>query len=239
MYNYRILIQYDGGRFDGWQRLGKDASENTVEFKIKEILKKMTGEEAELFCGCRTEKGVHAYGQVANFKLNSRQNCMELRNYLNRYLPRDIAVLKVEAVDERFHSQLLYRIDTKSIASVFERKYSYHTFHPLDYEAMNKAAAYFLGKHDFKAFTTARKSKSTEREIKNITISCDESGIAQLRITANDFLHNMARLMIGILLDVGTGLKKPENVRDILDGKDVQMSLPAESYGLFLEEVRY
>ena len=238
MYNYRILIQYDGGRFDGWQRLGKDASENTVEFKIKEILKKMTGEEAELFCGCRTEKGVHAYGQVANFKLNSRQNCMELRNYLNRYLPRDIAVLKVEAVDERFHSQLLakettylYRIDTKSIASVFERKYSYHTFHPL--------AAYFLGKHDFKAFTTARKSKSTEREIKNITISCDESGIAQLRITANDFLHNMARLMIGILLDVGTGLKKPENVRDILDGKDVQMSLPAESYGLFLEEVRY
>ena len=236
MYNYRILIQYDGGRFDGWQRLGKDASENTVEFKIKEILKKMTGEEAELFCGCRTEKGVHAYGQVANFKLNSRQNCMELRNYLNRYLPRDIAVLKVEAVDERFHSQLLakettylYRIDTKSIASVFERKYSYHTFHPLDYEAMNKAAAYFLGKHDFKAFTTARKSKSTERE----------SGIAQLRITANDFLHNMARLMIGILLDVGTGLKKPENVRDILDGKDVQMSLPAESYGLFLEEVRY
>ena len=232
MYNYRILIQYDGGRFDGWQRLGKDASENTVEFKIKEILKKMTGEEAELFCGCRTEKGVHAYGQVANFKLNSRQNCMELRNYLNRYLPRDIAVLKVEAT-------YLYRIDTKSIASVFERKYSYHTFHPLDYEAMNKAAAYFLGKHDFKAFTTARKSKSTEREIKNITISCDESGIVQLRITANDFLHNMARLMIGILLDVGTGLKKPGNVRDILDGKDVQMSLPAESYGLFLEEVRY
>ena len=112
MYNYRILIQYDGGRFDGWQRLGKDASENTVEFKIKEILKKMTGEEAELFCGCRTEKGVHAYGQVANFKLNSRQNCMELRNYLNRYLPRDIAVLKVEAVDERFHSQLLAKETT-------------------------------------------------------------------------------------------------------------------------------
>lgn len=151
MYNYRILIQYDGGRFDGWQRLGKDASENTVEFKIKEILKKMTGEEAELFCGCRTEKGVHAYGQVANFKLNSRQNCMELRNYLNRYLPRDIAVLKVEAVDERFHSQLLakettylYRIDTKSIASVFERKYSYHTFHPLDYEARIKQPLIFL-----------------------------------------------------------------------------------------------
>lgn len=246
MYNYKILVQYDGGRYDGWQRLGKDATDNTVEFKIKEILKKLTGEEVQIFCGSRTEKGVHAHGQVANFKLSSMQNCMELKNYLNRYLPRDIAVLQVEAVDERFHSQLqakaktyLYRIDTGNIANVFDRKYSYHTFHPLDFEAMDKAAQYFLGKHDFKAFTTAKKSKSTEREIFQIDISRKDSGIAELRITANDFLHNMARLMIGMLLDVGSGLKKPENVRDILAGKEIQMSLPAESYGLFLEEVRY
>lgn len=246
MYNYKILVQYDGGRYDGWQRLGKDAADNTVEFKIKEILKKLTGEEVQIFCGSRTEKGVHAYGQTANFKLNSMQNCMELKNYLNRYLPRDIAVLQAEAVDERFHSQLqakaktyLYRIDTNNIANVFDRKYSYHTFHQLDFEAMDKAAQYFLGKHDFKAFTTAKKSKSTEREIFQIDISRKDSGIAELRITANDFLHNMARLMIGMLLDVGSGLKKPENVRDILAGKEIQMSLPAESYGLFLEEVRY
>lgn len=246
MYNYRILMQYDGGRYDGWQRLGKDASDNTVEFKVKEILKKLTGEETEIYCGSRTEKGVHAYGQVANFKLNSKQKCIELKNYLNRYLPRDIAVLQVEEAQERFHSQLnakaktyLYRIDTGNVANVFDRKYSYHTFHKLDFDAMNKATEYFLGRHDFKAFTTAKKSKSTEREVFKVDICQKDNHIAEIRITANDFLHNMARLMMGILLDVGSGLKKPENVRDILAGKEIQMSLPAESYGLFLEEVRY
>lgn len=246
MYNYKILMQYDGGRYDGWQRLGRDSSDNTVEFKIKEILKKLTGEEIEIFCGCRTEKGVHAYGQVANFKLNSRQNCVELKNYLNRYLPRDIGVNQVEEVDERFHSQLnaksktyVYRIDTGNVANVFDRKYSYHTFYKLNYDAMRQAAGYFLGKHDFKAFTTAKKSKTTEKEITELSIELKSNTICEIKITANDFLHNMARFMIGMLLDVGSGLKKPENVRDILNGKEIQMSLPAESYGLFLDNVCY
>ena len=218
MYNYRIAVQYDGGRYDGWQRLGRDASDNTIEFRIKEILKKLTGEDTEIFCGCRTEKGVHAYGQVANFKLNSRQNCAELKNYLNRYLPRDIGVNQVEEVDERFHSRLnaksktyIYRIDTGNVANVFDRK----------------------------AFTTAKKSKSTEKEIMELSIELKDNAICEIKIIANDFLHNMARFMIGMILDVGNGLKKPENVRDILDGKEVQMSLPAESYGLFLYNVCY
>lgn len=245
MYNYKITMQYDGSRYDGWQRMGRDESVNTIEVKIKDILKKKTGEEAELFCGCRTEKGVHAFRQIANFKLNSRQNCQELGNYLNRYLPRDIAVTGVEAVDERFHSQLnakaktyVYRLDIGNVANVFERKYCYHTFEKPDFEAMKKAAGYFLGTHDFKAFTTAKKSKSTERNILSIDISA-AGNKAEIEITANDFLHNMARLMIGMLLDVGGGLKKPEAVRDILAGKAIQISLPAESYGLFLKDVRY
>lgn len=245
MYNYRILIQYDGGRYDGWQRMGKDDAGNTVERKIAEVLKKMTGEEIELFCGCRTEKGVHAYGQVANFKLEEKRECIDINNYLNRYLPRDIAVLKTEAVGERFHSQLnakdktyVYRIDTANIANVFERRYSYHTFDTPDLSAMRKAAQYFVGEHDFKAFTTAKKNKSTVRNIKSVDIDTD-GDIAIIEITANDFLHNMARFMVGMLLDVGNGLKKPEAVRDILDGKDVQMSLPAEAYGLFLKSVKY
>lgn len=245
MYNYKIEIQYDGGRYDGWQRMGRDESVNTVEYKIAEIIKKMTGEEIELFCGCRTEKGVHAYNQTANFKLNSRQDCIEINNYLNRYLPRDIAVLKTEAVDERFHSQLnakaktyVYRLDIGNIADVFERKYSYHTFDKPDIAAMKKAAGYFIGKHDFAAFTTAKKSKSTIKEIKAVNISVN-GNIAEIEITANDFLHNMARFMVGVLLDVGNGLRKPEAVKDILEGKNIQMSLPAESYALFLKCVEY
>lgn len=245
MYNYKIVVQYDGSRYDGWQRLGKDDNSNTVSYKISEVLKKMSGEAAELVCGCRTEFGVHAYGQVANFKLSKPQNSQEINRYLNRYLPRDIAVLQTEAVDERFHSQMnavsktyVYRLDTGNIANVFERKYSYHTFDKPDFEAMKKAAEYFLGSHDFRMFTTAKKSKSTVRTIEAIELY-SEGNFSYIEITANDFLHNMARLMIGLLLDIGNGLKKPEAVRDILAGKEEQMSLPAESYGLFLKKVSY
>lgn len=245
MYNYRITVQYDGSRYDGWQRMGRDESTNTIEYKITEVLKKMTGEEVSLFCGCRTEKGVHAYGQTANFKLNSRQNAQELTNYLNRYLPRDIAVLGTQEAEERFHSQLnarekiyVYRLDTGKIADVFERKYCYHTFEQPDFEAMREAARYFTGMHDFAAFTTAKKSKSTQRQVRSVEITT-EGRMAEIQITANDFLHNMARLMVGVLLDVGSGLKKPEAVERLLAGEDIQMSLPAESCGLFLKEVLY
>ena len=103
MYNYKLQIQYDGGRYDGWQRLGKDSSSNTIEVKIKEIIKKMTGEDIDIYVGCRTEKGVHALAQTANFKLNDRYQAIEIKNYLNRYLPRDIAINRVEEVDENMH----------------------------------------------------------------------------------------------------------------------------------------
>lgn len=247
MYNYKIVLQYDGGRYDGWQRLGRDGSSNTIEAKIKDIISRMTGEEIDIYCGSRTEKGVHAFEQTANFKLNTRQKDYELRNYLNRYLPRDIAVLGVEAVDERFHSQLNakervyeYRLDTADIADVFNRRYCYHTFEKPDFNAMRKAAEYFVGEHDFKAFTTARKSKSTVKRIDNIDVLYNEKNQkAAIRITANDFLHNMVRLMTGMLIDVGNGIKKPEDVKKALDGEDIQMSLPAEPHALFLKKVIY
>ena len=245
MYNYRLQLQYDGGRYDGWVRMGKDSNSNTIECKIKEIIQKMTGEDIDIYVGCRTEKGVHALNQTANFKLNDKYQPVEVKNYLNRYLPRDIAVNRVELVDERFHSQLNarlriyeYRLDTGNVANVFRRKYAYHTFDMPDFDAMRKAAGYFEGRHDFKAFTTAKKSKSTERTIKRISIEY-EGTRAYIRIEADDFLHNMARYMVGMLLDVGNGLKKPEDVRRCLDGENVQMSLPAESYGLFLVKVIY
>ena len=123
MYNYKLVIQYDGTRYDGWQRMGKDESINTIEYKIAEILRKMTGEEIQIFYGCRTEKGVHARGQVINFKLDEQKKPYEVKNYLNRYLPRDIAVISAEVVPERFHSQLnakgkvyVYQLDTGDVA---------------------------------------------------------------------------------------------------------------------------
>ena len=103
---------------------------------------------------------------------------------------------------------------------------------------MPEITAVSFGKHDFKAFTTAKKSKSTVREVEDVEITTDGDS-CEIRITADDFLHNMARYMIGMLLDVGSGLKKVEDVENIMAGKDVVMSLPAESYGLFLESVLY
>ena len=245
MYNYRIEAEYDGGRYDGWQRLGKDASTNTIESKLTEIISRMTGETVDMYAGSRTEKGVHALCQTANFKLEKEVKAFELKNYLNRYLPRDIAVMSVTEVDERFHSQLNarlriyeYRLDTGNVANVFRRKYAYHTFDMPDFDAMRKAAGYFEGRHDFKAFTTAKKSKSTVRDIKDVEITTDGDS-CEIRITADDFLHNMARYMIGMLLDVGSGLKKTADIEAALEGRDVVMSLPAESYGLFLESVLY
>lgn len=245
MYNYRLLIQYDGGRYDGWQRMGKDGSTNTIEVKLAEVLGRMTGEKTELFCGCRTEKGVHAHGQVVNFKTEKYYEPMEISNYLNRYLPRDIGILSVERADERFHSQLnarkktyVYRLDIGNIADVFERKYAYHTFDRPDIKAMETAAGYFMGEHDFKAFTTAKKNKSTVKTIYELDIDV-KGNIVEISVTANDFLHNMARFIIGVLLDVGNGQKKPEAVTRLLKGENEVMSLPAESYGLFLECIEY
>lgn len=246
MNNYKMKIEYDGSRYDGWQRIGKDESNNTISAKIVEIIKKMSEQEVELICGSRTEKGVHAYAQIANFKLKTTMKAYEIQNYLNRYLPRDIAVLELVEVDERFQSQLnaksktyLYRIDTKNIANVFERKYMYHSFTTLDIEAMKKGAQYFIGSHDYKVFSTAKKSKSTVRTVEKIDIHDDGEEVT-ITITADDFLHNMARFMVGILLEIGTGKRKPVEIQNVLEGKEgAVVSPPAESYGLFLQSIAY
>ena len=249
MYNYRILIQYDGGRFDGWQRLGKDASENTVEFKIKEILKKMTGEEAELFCGCRTEKGVHAYGQVANFKLNSRQNCMELRNYLNRYLPADICALEVAVAGDRFHARLNatgkvyeYTLYVGAEKPVFDRNYVWCVPQgsALDVDVMKKAASYLVGKHDFRSFCGNNKmKKSTVRTIYDVDI-VKEGDYVRMRFHGNGFLQNMVRILTGTLVEVGYGNMSAEHIPEIIARLDRQLAGPtAPPHGLCLMAVEY
>ena len=112
MKNFKLTIEYDGSRYSGWQRLGKGESTNTIENKIKEVLKKMSGQDVELFCGSRTEAGVHAYGQVISCKLDTDLSAAKVRQYLNRYLPMDIAVLEAEEMPERFHAALNARSRT-------------------------------------------------------------------------------------------------------------------------------
>ena len=101
MRNIKLTIEYDGSRYQGWVRLGKNESTNTISNKILEVIRKMTGEDVELFCGARTEVGVHAYGQTASFKTNTDMKDYEIQHYLNRYLPMDIAIISVEDMPER------------------------------------------------------------------------------------------------------------------------------------------
>ena len=244
MRNIKMTLEYDGARYQGWQRLGKDEENNTVENKLREVLRQMTKENVELNCGCRTEAGVNAYGQVINFKTNSEMRLYEMQHYLNRYLPKDIAVLKVQEADDRFHASLnakskvyVYRIIQGDIPSVFDRKTSFYCFGELDVEAMKKAAKELLGKHDFKNFSTAKKSKSTEKTITNIDIYSDGREV-QITMEANDFLHNMARLIAGTLIEIGKGKRFPGSVTMILSGEE-SVGIPAEPQGLFLEEVKY
>lgn len=244
MRNIKLVLEYDGSRYQGWQRLGRDESTNTVSNKLIEVIKKMTNEDVELFCGARTENGVHAYGQVVNFKTTSEMTPIEIRHYLNRYLPMDIAVIDVEAMPERFHASLnadskiyMYRLATGDAPSVFERKYVYHSFKRPDTDVMKQAALLLVGKHDFKSFSTVKKNKSTIKEIYDIDIYNDGSEM-QITVHANDFLHNMARMILGTLLDIGLGNRKKEDIELIFQGK-LQASAPIDAKGLYLQEVLY
>lgn len=245
MRNIRLTLEYDGSRYQGWARLGKNESNNSISNKIVEVLEKMTGEKnIELFCGCRTEVGVHAYAQVANFKTDCPMKCLEMKHYLNRYLPMDIAVTELKEAPERFHAQLnpvsktyIYRMTVSEVPSVFDRKYTYHCFKTPDVTWMQHAAQELIGKHDFKNFSTAKKSKSTVRTITDIDIYGDSEEI-QITIQADDFLHNMARLIIGTLLDIGNGNRKIEDIEKIFASK-AAVSEPCDPKGLFLQEIVY
>lgn len=245
MRNIKLTIEYDGSRYQGWTRLGKNESSNTISNKIRDVLKKMTGEEIEEFnCGCRTEVGVHAYAQIANFKMDSPADVRDIKHYLNRYLPMDIAITDVREVPERFHAQLnatsktyVYRMTVSDVPSVFDRKHTYHCFRTPDIRLMQEASLSFIGVHDFKNFSTVKKAKSTLRKIFEIEIYGDGEEM-QIMISADDFLHNMARIIIGTLLEIGLGMRHIDEIDEIFDG-ELPASSPCDPKGLYLQEITY
>ena len=245
MRNIKLTIEYDGSRYQGWTRLGKTESSNTISNKIREVLKKMTGEEIEEFnCGCRTEVGVHAYAQTANFKLKSNADIRDIKHYLNRYLPKDIAIPDVRQVPERSHAQLnatsktyVYRMTVSDVPSVFERKHTFHCFRIPDRQLMREAADMLIGVHDFRSFSTVKKAKSTIREIYDIDIY-DDGEEMLITICADDFLHNMVRIIIGTLIEIGLRMRDPNEIDDIFEG-ELPASAPCDPKGLYLQEITY
>lgn len=245
MKNYKIIIQYDGTRYRGWQ--GQSSTDETIQGKLEAVLSKMAGEEVQVIGSGRTDAGVHAIGQVANFHLKRVYDQEEILDYLNRYLPEDIAVCDISEVDDRFHSRYhakkktyLYRIHTGRIPEVFERKYVYDYQTPLSVERMREAAALLVGTHDFKSFCGNKKmKKSTVRTIYEIKIEETEREI-RLYYTGDGFLQNMIRILTGTLLEIGDGRRAAEEILTILDAQEREAAgYTAPACGLTLFSVEY
>ena len=257
--NIKMIISYDGTRYNGWQKQGNTL--NTIQGKIESTLSKMFKIDIEISGVGRTDAGVHARGQVANFHVDrdvferfvertgrDLLDGMEIfKKYLNDHLPDDIKILSVAMVNPRFHARLnakgkhyAYYIDNSSVPRVFDRKYVNRIEGRIDLEKMRSAADYMIGTHDFKSFCGNNKmKKSTVRCVDSIKI--EESGnYIRFYFHGNGFLQNMVRILTGTLLEVGYGNIAPDEVKEILESCKRQNAGPtAPPLGLCLMKVDY
>lgn len=253
MRNIRGTICYDGSRYDGWQRQGN--TENTIQGRIERMFTRMLGEEIEIQGAGRTDAGVHAKGQVFHFHTNSNLEIQKMWEEANSHLPKDMSILSMEEVPERFHSRLnatakwyRYVIDNSDPADVFSRKYTWHVPETLDLTCMKQAAEKLLGTHDYKSFcSNKRMKKSTVRTVYDIRISearqlPDEPGKRKIYLDfyGNGFLYNMVRILTGTLVEVGLGKRNAAEMAEILEaGNRERAGMTAPAQGLFLMRVDY
>ena len=244
MRNIRLDICYDGTRYRGWQRLpGKD---DTLQGKLETALSRILEEPIEISGSGRTDAGVHARGQVANFHTESNMSAAEILANLRRYLPEDIGIYSCKDVSPRFHARLnakektyRYRIWNSGKPCVFERRFATVMPEALDMDAMEEAAKHLLGEHDFSAFCgNAKMKKSTVRYIRSIEIRREGEEL-HLFFTGNGFLHNMVRILVGTLVEVGRGQRSADSVRSLFGGKRAEAGFLAPAQGLCLMEVYY
>ena len=244
MRNLRLDICYDGSRYKGWQRLtGQD---NTIQGKIEQCLSRILEEPIEISGSGRTDAGVHARGQVANFHCESDLTAEEILQQLRRYLPEDIGIDSCRDVSPRFHARLnakektyCYRIWNSEKPCVFQRRFVAVMPEKLDLGAMEEAAAQLCGEHDFSAFCGNPKfKKSTVRFIRSVEVERLGEEI-QIRFTGNGFIHNQVRIMVGTLVEVGRGQRSAESMSQLFGGKRADAGFLAPAQGLCLMEVTY
>lgn len=244
MRNIKLTIEYDGKEFNGWQ---KQPNKLNIQGNIEKVISEITKEEIELIGSGRTDAGVHAIGQVANFKTNSNIPIEKFAIAINSRLKKSIIIKKAEEVPERFHSRYnckkktyRYIINNSDMGSAIYRNLEYNIKMPLNLENMKKASKYFEGEHDFSAFkASGTSSKSSVRTIYSADVKKENERII-IELTGNGFLYNMVRIISGTLVEVGLGKIRPEEIEDIIDSKNRQMAgktLPP--YGLYLVEVNY
>ena len=208
MRNIKLTIEYDGKEFNGWQ---KQPNKLNIQGTIEKAIEEITGQKVELNASGRTDAGVHSFGQVANFKTQSSLPVEKFLLAINAKIKKSIVIKKVEEVDERFHSRYnckkktyRYIINNSCVPSAIYRYFEYFEPKKLDIEKMKKAAKYFEGEHDFKAFKSSGTSgKSSVRTIYKANIIQKENNRIYIELTGNGFLYNMVRIISGTLVDVG------------------------------------
>lgn len=259
MRNIKLTIQYDGGNYHGWQSQPNGIS---IQQMIEEAIFTITQEKSRLSASGRTDAGVHAISQVANFKTNSVLDSVKIQKGLNSILPKNIVILDAEEVPLNFHAmkfakKKLYRyyIYNSSIPDAFSFRYAKYIPYFLNVFSMKIAFKYFLGTHDFSAFKSSScEAKTTIRTICRIDMSQKFSENSKnsiikssfapcqiiIEIEGNGFLKNMVRNIVGTLIEVGREKLAPEDVKKILDSRDRKKAGPTASpHGLFLVKVFY
>ncbi len=244
MRNVRVLLAYDGSRFFGWQRQeGFPSAQGALE----EALLALCGERVVVLGAGRTDTGVHALGQVANFHLETRLSDERLLFALNAHVPEGLAVRALETCDDAFHAQksargkrYVYLVRTETFPLPFARAHWHWVTDPLDLQAMRAAARHFVGRHDFGALASAGSPRrSNVRQIRALHLCARRSTFA-LAVEGDGFLYNMVRTLAGTLLEVGSGKRAPESIPELLASRDRKRAGPtAPPQGLYLARVLY
>jgi tRNA pseudouridine38-40 synthase len=244
MRNIKLTIEYDGTVYHGWQ---SQINAKTVQDIVADAVSKLTREKSSITGASRTDTGVHAFGQVCNFFTETTIPADKFAFALNTLLPEDITVKKSEEVAPDFHSRFStkgkkyrYLFYNSTFPSALLRHRAYHIFYPLDVDAMNRAAAYFIGTHDFTSFSSTGGSVKTA--VRTITQACVErdNELITFTVMGNGFLYNMVRIIAGTLVEVGQGKMDPDTVPDMITALDRRKAgRTAPAHGLYLVEVYY
>ena len=244
MHNYKIVIEYDGTNFVGWQQQENGQS---IQSALQEALVKLSNEKVTIFGAGRTDAGVHAYGQVASFTLSKKIETDVIRDGLNQHLrPQPIAIQKAELVDNDFHARFSakkrwyeYKIINRRPPLTIDLNRAWCVYKNLDIEKMKIESSAFLGKHDLNAFRSAHcQSKNSFKTIDSVSIKNKGEEII-FEVSAKSFLHSQVRIMIGTLVDIAKG-NINETVVDIINSKQREIAgQTAPAHGLYLKKIEY
>jgi tRNA pseudouridine38-40 synthase len=248
--NYRLLIQYDGTDFHGWQ---VQENSRTIQGELERVIGMIEDADVKVVGSGRTDAGVHADGQVANVFLNRPFTPEKLKNAINGNMWRDIRILKCEQAPDEFHARFnarsktyVYRVVNAPVMSPFWRRFAHHEMRPLDIGRMNDTARLFLGEHDWTAFSSAQ--ADGENRVRNVTDFTIESRwddraqgvMIEFRISAKGFLRYMVRSIVGTMLEVGRGEKDSDTIQTaIITGNRDLAGKTASAQGLTLLKVEY